>query len=87
MKCKTCRHYKFNHYNLRDFEFQENPDLRLIDACSQCSCKQFIMEEDKLIGITGDKQSVLDGLKQLKEEYGGTLTLVELIDKLEHQYE
>lgn len=45
------------------------------------------MEEDKSIGIVGTKQSILDGLKLLMEQYGGSLTLAELIYKMENQYE
>lgn len=64
------------------------------DICSKCKehagvieVEEEMEEKEQTIGIAGNKQSVLDGLKQLMEEYGGTLTLFELIDRLEHQYE
>ena len=43
--------------------------------------------EDQSIGIVGTKQSIIDGLNQLIEEYGGSLTLAEVVHKMENQYE
>lgn len=45
------------------------------------------MEEDITIGMAGTKQAIIDGLNQLIEEYGGSLTLAELVYKMENQYE
>ena len=58
------------------------------DVCSKCKEHAGVAEaEEQTIGITGTKQSIIDSLELLKEQYGGSLTLAELIHKLENQHE
>ena len=59
------------------------------DVCSKCGehAGELDDEEFQTIGITGTKQSIIANLELLKGQYGGSLTLAELIHKLENQYE
>ena len=64
------------------------PFIGETDMCSKCKEHAGIAEaEEQAIGIIGTKQYIIDSLELLKEQFGGSLTLAELIDKVENQYE